>query len=678
MARGQSLLTRAQARALSADTPPSAASSETSVSVMAPPAASPGVDGGSPSRPPLAGVAEASAPSSLPTVSTGDASGEGSESSVVQPDDALSPVLGAVSRSAADALEAAGSLSDVLTPVPRSPAPWKYELTELRGDVASLEARLAASDASLRREVDLRLRPSACATKLRTCATRPSRTFGGSGSTTLTLLGSSWPPPLRWNRAPKLPWSSSSGAVASTRTSSASTAAMPAGFATFLEELGALQLAIPPPPSASGSSEASVPAPPASSGTSGGATATSGSSTSLTVDSDTSDDSGPFAAIPSGSDPPFSPIPRTPASPASSTASSDSLPSTPVVSRGITPGTEASVPVEIDDDGSSGADGTASEASVAPGGVFSSPVVSQPRCDGRPTRAASTTAGLRSMAAAENEAAPDALVLGLATPPRTPAATQASVASSVSTPDPAESAAVVAGGDIGFGASSSGQHPHGPDSASSCGDDSDLSLPDLANPLLEPAFTIPGAQEAWCEILNARIPRHIASDRVTECSVADIQAFADCGKIKCPPEVLLEPSMLQYSFEILTCAPSSTREEVGAAIVVNSALMQSHITAPWVQGFSDARAQAVADAPAAAGSPSDASSARTPIPAVDQANVQAELGAAAPSSGAVVKLSERAATAITWRSPPSTPAVTSSISITLFSARAFAKISAGS
>ncbi|GMF24396.1 unnamed protein product [Phytophthora fragariaefolia] len=52
-------------------------------------------------------------------------------------------------------------------------------------------------------------------------------------------------------------------------------------------------------------------------------------------------------------------------------------------------------------------------------------------------------------------------------------------------------------------------------------------LPDLANPLLEPAFTSPAAQEAWCEILNARIPQPIASDRVTECSIAGIQAFAD-------------------------------------------------------------------------------------------------------------------------------------------------------
>ncbi|GMF52230.1 unnamed protein product [Phytophthora fragariaefolia] len=61
----------------------------------------------SPSRPPPAGVAEASAPSSPATASTGDASGAGSDPSLARPVDALSPVLGAGPRSAADAPEAA-------------------------------------------------------------------------------------------------------------------------------------------------------------------------------------------------------------------------------------------------------------------------------------------------------------------------------------------------------------------------------------------------------------------------------------------------------------------------------------------------------------------------------------------------------------------------------------------
>ncbi|GMF30604.1 unnamed protein product [Phytophthora fragariaefolia] len=674
---------------------------------------------------------------------------------------------------------------------------------------------------------------------------------------------------------------------------------MPAAFATFLEELGALQLAIPPPPAASGSSEGSGPAPLASSGSLGGAAATSGSSMSLTVDSDTSDDSGPvipsflhkgkgkrptkpsaklrsappplkkkqrlgrpsvdlkarkaakqatsaavsssgpsqcvpsspptasvstssapisgiavsadravlsFASIPSGSDPPFSPIPRTPASPASSTASTASLPSTPVVSRGITPGTEASVPAEIDDDGGSGVDGAASEASVAPGGVFSSPVVSQPRRDGRPTRAASTTAGLRSMAAAENEAPPDALVLVLATPSRTPAATQASVASSASALDPAESAAVVAAASAAVVASTSARRrvanthtsPVPPARVVATPTPRQASASRARTVVTATLSTMPGTRSTAFEsvsaipapiqgprprILTARIPQPIAGDRVTECSVAGIQAFADwedpthpwqrlrarlpespcifgaddfmpdkpsrfelrvllswssCGassqgepwgaeqsdhgfvlweraqwisvaaveqwlqqlsdrigsdtpeylemetawraynkarslragrrrlqipkrfcvwctpdtngKIKCQPEILLEPAVLVRDSNLGSeyCGldgRSSTHEEVGAAIGVNPALRQSHVTAPWVQEFSDAQVQAAADAPAAADSPSDASSARTPIPAADQASVQAELGTTAPAQARLGVLADFASPA---------------------------------
>ncbi|GMF15491.1 unnamed protein product [Phytophthora fragariaefolia] len=54
-------------------------------------------------------------------------------------------------------LEAGESLSDVvdaLAPGSRSPTPWKDEISELRDDVA----RLTASEASLRGEVDLRLK----------------------------------------------------------------------------------------------------------------------------------------------------------------------------------------------------------------------------------------------------------------------------------------------------------------------------------------------------------------------------------------------------------------------------------------------------------------------------------------------------------------------------------------
>ncbi|GMF47188.1 unnamed protein product [Phytophthora fragariaefolia] len=895
---------------------------------MAPPSTSIWAGGDSPSRPSLAGPAEVSAPSSSLTASTGDASGSGSESSSPRPGDALGSVLGAAPRSAADAPETAPG-ADSMDSQPQGSSSQAAAALEQR--CRRLDKSLADTHKVIRHDREqFKASIFSYAAQLREYLEQSDRQSSGSGGA-----------------------------------SSASASAMPAALATFLEELGALQLAIPPPPAASGSSWVSGPTPPASSGSLGGAAAKSGSSTSLTgkrpakssaklrsappppkkkqrlgrpsvglkarkaakqAASVVVSSSGPpqcvpsslsaaslltssapisgiaispdsdvlsFASIPSGSDPPFSPIPRTPASPASSTASTASLPSAPAVSRGITPGTEASVPVEIDDDGGFGADGAASEASVASGGVFSSPVVSQPRRDGRPTRAAPTTAGLRSMAAAENEAAPDTLVLGLAalsntpaatqasvassssggqhthgtgsssscvgysglaTPSRMPAATQASMASPASVPDPAESAAVVVAASAAVVTSSSarrrvanthtGPIPQarvvatptprqasasrartvvtatlspmpgtrstavepvtailGPVQGPQPRVRASRKLPDLENPLLEPVFTAPGAQEAWCEILNARIPQPIASDRVTECAIAGIQAFADWEdplhpwqRLRAPlpespctfgvddfmpdepisirasrlaivvklwrqftgravgrtehsdlgfalwerahwisvatveqwlqqlsdrigsdtPEYLeteaawwaynkarnlradrlrLQPSMLQYSFETLTWAPStaawtaevvdldarqpwrncwiglpaehpsnttfapynasvplfvpegSTREEVGAAIVVNPALRQSHVTAPWVQAFSDARAQAAADLSAAAASPSDPSSARTPISAADQASVQAELGATAPAQARLDVLADLATTA---------------------------------
>ncbi|GMG17567.1 unnamed protein product [Phytophthora fragariaefolia] len=113
------------------------------------------------------------------------------------------------------------------------------------------------------------------------------------------------------------------------------------------------------------------------------------------------------------------------------------------------------------------------------------------------------------------------------------------------------------------------------------------------------------------------------------------------------------PAEHPFSTTFAPCNPSvllfipegSTREEVGAAIVVNPALRQSHVTAPWAQAFSAARAQAVEDAPAATNSPSDASSARSPIPGADQANVQAEPGATGPAQARLVVLADLASTA---------------------------------
>ncbi|GMF50229.1 unnamed protein product [Phytophthora fragariaefolia] len=74
---------------------------------MAPPTTCIRAGGGSPLRPPPAGVAEVCAPSPPTTASTGGASGASSEPSLARPVDALSPVLGAAHRSAADAPEAA-------------------------------------------------------------------------------------------------------------------------------------------------------------------------------------------------------------------------------------------------------------------------------------------------------------------------------------------------------------------------------------------------------------------------------------------------------------------------------------------------------------------------------------------------------------------------------------------
>ncbi|GMF33035.1 unnamed protein product [Phytophthora fragariaefolia] len=74
---------------------------------MAPLVTSPGTGGGSPPRPQLLVAAEASAPTSSPTASTGDARGGVSESSSTPTDADLSPALGAAPRSAGDAPEAA-------------------------------------------------------------------------------------------------------------------------------------------------------------------------------------------------------------------------------------------------------------------------------------------------------------------------------------------------------------------------------------------------------------------------------------------------------------------------------------------------------------------------------------------------------------------------------------------
>ncbi|GMF30383.1 unnamed protein product [Phytophthora fragariaefolia] len=156
------------------------------------------------------------------------------------------------------------------------------------------------------------------------------------------------------------------------------------------------------------------------------------------------------------------------------------------------------------------------------------------------------------MAAAENEAASDSLLLGLATPSRPPAATQASVACSASVPDSVGSAAVVAAASVAVVTSVSARrrvaNPHTgsapparvvatptPRQASASRARTVVTatlstMPGTRSTAFEPETAIPApiqGPQPRCEILNARIPQSIASDRVTECSVAGIQAFVD-------------------------------------------------------------------------------------------------------------------------------------------------------
>ncbi|GMF46645.1 unnamed protein product [Phytophthora fragariaefolia] len=179
--------------------------------------------------------------------------------------------------------EAAESLSDVvdaLAPISRLPASWEDEISELRDDVTSLEARLAASETSLRRKVDLRLK----AERLCNQASRYVVVSTSLADTHKVIRQdrqnfktgiASYAAQLRQLRE---------YLERNDRQSSASNgagSAMPAAFVVFREELGALQLTIPSLPAAFGSSEASAEVASASSASSGCAADASGSSTAL-------------------------------------------------------------------------------------------------------------------------------------------------------------------------------------------------------------------------------------------------------------------------------------------------------------------------------------------------------------------------------------------------------------
>ncbi|GMF33571.1 unnamed protein product [Phytophthora fragariaefolia] len=238
-------------------------------------------------------------------------------------------------------LDVAESLSDVvdaLAPISRSSAPWEDEISELRDAVASLEARLAASEASLRREADLRLKAerlcnqasqerNAALDNLRRLRLDHADAARQLIATNIALEQSSQAAAALEQRCRHLDKSptathkvvrqdheyfkadivlyaaqlhqlrgyleqSDRQSSVSGGTGSASASTMPTAFTTFLEDLGALQLVPPSPPATSGRSETSAQTTPASSGARGGAVATTGSSTILTVDSDSSDDSG--------------------------------------------------------------------------------------------------------------------------------------------------------------------------------------------------------------------------------------------------------------------------------------------------------------------------------------------------------------------------------------------------
>ncbi|GMF32454.1 unnamed protein product [Phytophthora fragariaefolia] len=390
-------------------------------------------------------------------------------------------------------LEAAGSLLDVveaLALIPRSSAPREDELSELRDDVASLEARMAAFEASLRREVDLRLKAerlcnqasherNAALDNLRRLRLDHADVARQLVATNIALEQSSQTAAALEQRCRRLDKS----LAAIHKVVRQDLEHFKAGIASYATQLRQLREYLEQSERQSSVSGG------ASAASACGAAATSGSSAS--VDTDVPDDSGPvisstlhkgkgkrpgkFSAKPQSAPPPPKKKQRL------GRPSVDLKARKAAQQAASAAANRSGAPLSPRDTSVSaaGADGAAFEASDAAGGVFSTPVVSQPRRDGRSNRAASTTAGLRSLTAAENEAAADALVPGLTTPSSTPANTQAFMASSAFTPDPAELAAVAAAASAG--------------------------------------------------ILNARIPQPIASDRVTEYSVAGNQAFADSG-----------------------------------------------------------------------------------------------------------------------------------------------------
>ncbi|POM78238.1 Hypothetical protein PHPALM_4250 [Phytophthora palmivora] len=194
---------------------------------------------------------------------------------------------------------------------------------------------------------------------------------------------------------------------------------------------------------------------------------------------------------------------------------------------------------------------------------FSSPVISLPRKDGRPVRGASVIYGLRSMEMVERELTEDNFVLGLSPtgstppavaqrPPTTASGTDGRQVSQVHTPS--SRPVVTAPSAVSAPASSlfrprrsqsSARRPHavvtatlstapGPGSVTFTPIGSSLQLPlgskklaALAGPFLEPGFTAPGAQEAWCQIQNRSLSDPLTKDGVSPVSAASLSAMMD-------------------------------------------------------------------------------------------------------------------------------------------------------
>ncbi|POM65728.1 Hypothetical protein PHPALM_18517 [Phytophthora palmivora] len=226
--------------------------------------------------------------------------------------------------------------------------------------------------------------------------------------------------------------------------------------------------------------------------------------------------------------------------PASDAAASESTPEVVDLASGNADSAEVSKPVD---------------------GPFSSPVISLPRKDGRPVRGASVVSGLRSMEMVERELAEDDFVLGLtgSTPPAVAQAPPTTVSRTdgrqVSPVRPPSSRPVVtAPSAVSVPASSlfrprrsqsSARRPHavvmatlstapGPDSVTFTPIGSSLQLPHgskklaaLAGPFLEPGFTAPGAQEAWCQIQNRSLSEPLPKDGVSPVSAASLSAIMD-------------------------------------------------------------------------------------------------------------------------------------------------------